>query len=141
MTVLHIFCLVGSSCPVSVKAYIGYKVLSHHVSVWSLIPHQLRSIVDEVNNAHQLARDRPNYNPVNEQSAPDAKCLRSNVPCAVVWLFDLQSVPARLEVNTVHARVFHSRQCCVVFVGSSRQQKSHARVKSQHSLDLVAEHW
>ena len=28
---------VGSSCPVSGKAHIGYKVLSHHVSVWSLI--------------------------------------------------------------------------------------------------------
>ena len=38
VSVLHILCLVGSSCPVSGKAHIGYKVLSHHVSVWSLIP-------------------------------------------------------------------------------------------------------
>ena len=28
----------GSSCPVSGKAHIGYKAVSHHVSVWSLIP-------------------------------------------------------------------------------------------------------
>ena len=29
---------VGSRCPVSGKAHIGYKVMSHHVYVWSLIP-------------------------------------------------------------------------------------------------------
>ena len=43
---------VGSSCPVSGKAHIGYKVLSYHVSVWSLIPQQwLRSTVPEQSRA------------------------------------------------------------------------------------------
>ena len=38
VSVLSVF--GGSSCPVSGKAHIGYKVLSHHVSVWSLILQQ-----------------------------------------------------------------------------------------------------
>ena len=35
----------GSSCPVSGKTHTGYKVLSHHVSVWSLIPQQYTNLM------------------------------------------------------------------------------------------------
>ena len=43
---------VGSSCPVSGEAHIGDEVLSHHVSVWSLISQQWwRSTVPEQSRA------------------------------------------------------------------------------------------